>query len=164
MNYVRANRRSAASDRPDQRKPPGMNETIRPDTLRPLPIRVAQRQYQRLVAHRAVDSLSIQEHVRRAIDEYLDNLDLKRLNQRLASAETSATNAESGGAGASGASRSAAADLLPLEDDPAAVGATPEQPPSAAAGAKPKKPSSTPGRAKASKPRGTHAEKKLVYR
>ncbi len=45
-----------------------------PNTLRPLPLRITQRQYDRLVARRAFDQLSIQEHVRRALDVYLDGL------------------------------------------------------------------------------------------
>jgi hypothetical protein len=56
---------------------------IAPDVLRPLPLRVTQRQYLRLVAHRSLDSLPIQEHVRRALDVYLDELDRKRPLERL---------------------------------------------------------------------------------
>jgi len=41
--------------------------------LRPLPLRVTPRQFECLVALRSHDSLSIQEHVRRAIDAYLAN-------------------------------------------------------------------------------------------
>lgn len=39
--------------------------------LRPLPLRVAQKQYERLDAARARTGLSIQEHARRAMDLYL---------------------------------------------------------------------------------------------
>jgi hypothetical protein len=39
--------------------------------LRPLPLRVATSQYQRLSAARNRTGISIQEHVRRAIDVYL---------------------------------------------------------------------------------------------
>jgi hypothetical protein len=47
----------------------------KPATLRPLPTRVTQRQYDRLMQHRARDHLSIQEHVRRSLDYYLEMLD-----------------------------------------------------------------------------------------
>lgn len=57
---------------------------IRPETLRPLPLRVTQRQYLRLQAHRQIDQLAIQEHVRRALDDYLDKLDRKRPLERVA--------------------------------------------------------------------------------
>jgi hypothetical protein len=40
--------------------------------LRPLPIRVTQYQFVKLHALRAHDDLAVQEHVRRAIDGYLD--------------------------------------------------------------------------------------------
>jgi hypothetical protein len=39
--------------------------------LRPLPLRVAKKQYERLDAARARSGLSIQEHARRALDLYL---------------------------------------------------------------------------------------------
>ena len=58
-----------------------------PDILRPLPIRITQRQYDRLRAHRLIDSLAIQEHVRRALDLYLDVLDRKRERELVADAE-----------------------------------------------------------------------------
>ena len=45
--------------------------------LKPLPLRITPRQFERLVALRARDSLAIQEHVRRAIDIYLDNQERK---------------------------------------------------------------------------------------
>src|SRR4029077_14058345 len=47
----------------------------KPATLRPLPTRVTPRQYDRLMIHRSRDHLSIQEHVRRALDMYLESLD-----------------------------------------------------------------------------------------
>jgi hypothetical protein len=47
----------------------------KPSTLRPLPTRVTQRQYDRLMLHRTRDNLSIQEHVRRSLDIYLEQLD-----------------------------------------------------------------------------------------
>lgn len=40
--------------------------------LRPLPLRITPLQFSRLTEARARDSLAIQEHVRRAIDVYLD--------------------------------------------------------------------------------------------
>jgi hypothetical protein len=49
----------------------------RPANLRPLPMRITQRQYDRLVAHRERDSIALQEHIRRALDNYLDLLDRK---------------------------------------------------------------------------------------
>jgi hypothetical protein len=39
--------------------------------MKPLPLRVARSQYARLVAARSRTGISIQEHVRRAIDAYL---------------------------------------------------------------------------------------------
>lgn len=54
---------------------------IKLETLRPLPVRITQRQYLRLVAHRELDQLAIQEHVRRALDLYLDDLDWRRTIQ-----------------------------------------------------------------------------------
>lgn len=54
---------------------------IKLETLRPLPVRITQRQYLRLVAHREIDQLAIQEHVRRALDLYLDDLDWRRTIQ-----------------------------------------------------------------------------------
>lgn len=39
--------------------------------LKPLPLRVAQSQYQRLVNTRNRTGISVQEHIRRAIDLYL---------------------------------------------------------------------------------------------
>jgi hypothetical protein len=41
-------------------------------------MRITERQYQRMQAHRSIDGLAIQEHVRRALDLYLDVLDRKR--------------------------------------------------------------------------------------
>ena len=64
------------------RKPPP--PPIKAETLRPLPIRITQRQYQRLLAHRKIDALAIQEHIRRALDFYLDDLDEKRPRERVA--------------------------------------------------------------------------------
>ena len=43
-----------------------------PTALRPLPIRVTQLQFTRLQALRDYDDLAVQEHIRRAIDEYLE--------------------------------------------------------------------------------------------
>lgn len=43
--------------------------------MRPFPIRVTQYQYARLHALRDRDDLAVQEHVRRAIDEYLDRIE-----------------------------------------------------------------------------------------
>lgn len=45
--------------------------------FRPLPMRITQKQYERLHAARDNDHLAIQEHVRRALDYYLDYLDAK---------------------------------------------------------------------------------------
>lgn len=46
--------------------------------LRPLPMRITQKQYERLQQARANDQIAIQEHVRRALDNYLDLLDRKQ--------------------------------------------------------------------------------------
>lgn len=46
------------------------------DYLRPLPMRISQRSYDRLDALRAIDDQSIQEHVRRALDYYLDHVEV----------------------------------------------------------------------------------------
>ena len=43
--------------------------------LRPLPMRVTQHQFERLQGARERDGLSVQEHVRRALDFYLDRLE-----------------------------------------------------------------------------------------
>jgi hypothetical protein len=43
--------------------------------LRPLPLRITPLQFTRLTEARARDSLAIQEHVRRAIDVYLDQVE-----------------------------------------------------------------------------------------
>jgi hypothetical protein len=43
--------------------------------LRPLPTRVTPLQYERLTAARDRDGLSIQEHVRRALDTYLAEIE-----------------------------------------------------------------------------------------
>ena len=47
--------------------------------LRPLPMRITDLQWERLQALRAYDAISIQEHVRRALDEYLDAVEFRRL-------------------------------------------------------------------------------------
>ena len=39
--------------------------------LRPLPMRITQMQFERLQALREYDGLAVQEHVRRALDQYL---------------------------------------------------------------------------------------------
>lgn len=44
--------------------------------LRPLPMRISQMSYERLEALRALDDLTVQEHVRRAIDYYLEHAEL----------------------------------------------------------------------------------------
>jgi len=59
--------------------------------LRPLPMRITQRQYDRLTAHRARDHISIQEHVRRALDNYLDLLDRKSLRELAMEAPSTAS-------------------------------------------------------------------------
>jgi len=45
--------------------------------LRPLPMRITQMQYDRLQRARDRDGLSIQEHVRRGLDIYLDGIEAK---------------------------------------------------------------------------------------
>lgn len=44
--------------------------------LRPLPMRISQNSYSRLEKLRDLDDLTIQEHVRRAIDYYLEHAEL----------------------------------------------------------------------------------------
>jgi len=46
--------------------------------LRPLPMRITELQWERLKAARDYDDIAIQEHVRRALDKYLDGLDTRR--------------------------------------------------------------------------------------
>lgn len=46
--------------------------------FRPLPMRITHKQYERLQAARDYDHLSIQEHVRRSLDFYLDFLEKKQ--------------------------------------------------------------------------------------
>ena len=46
--------------------------------LRPLPMRITELQWERLKAARDYDDIAIQEHVRRALDKYLDMLDGRR--------------------------------------------------------------------------------------
>ena len=48
-----------------------------PTALRPLPIRVTQLQFTRLQALRDYDDLAVQEHIRRALDDYLDKIETK---------------------------------------------------------------------------------------
>jgi hypothetical protein len=43
--------------------------------LRPLPMRITPLQYERLLAARIKDGRTIQEHVRKSLDLYLDGLD-----------------------------------------------------------------------------------------
>lgn len=43
--------------------------------LRPLPMRITQLQFERLHGARARDGLSVQEHVRRALDVYLGKIE-----------------------------------------------------------------------------------------
>jgi hypothetical protein len=52
--------------------------------LRPLPLRITPRQFERLAEARTRDALAIQEHVRRAIDVYLDLIEKRydRENER----------------------------------------------------------------------------------
>jgi hypothetical protein len=50
--------------------------------LRPLPMRVTPKQFERLHQARERDLISVQEHVRRALDAYLDMLDRKAARER----------------------------------------------------------------------------------
>lgn len=56
----------------------------RRDELRPLPMRISQGQYERLLLQRDFDNINIQEHVRRALDFYLNAQDqvILRAQQR----------------------------------------------------------------------------------
>ena len=53
-------------------------------TLRPLPMRVTPRQYERLTQARDRDGLTIQEHVRRALDLYLAGIEKHKPNPPVA--------------------------------------------------------------------------------
>lgn len=46
--------------------------------LKPLPLRLSTTQFERLVSLRARDGMAIQEHVRRAVDVYLDQQDKRQ--------------------------------------------------------------------------------------
>lgn len=46
--------------------------------LRPLPMRITQLQFERLHKAREFDGMSVQEHIRRALDLYLDKVEQKR--------------------------------------------------------------------------------------
>lgn len=54
-------------------RPPGRPPQ---NSLRPLPMRISERSYQRLEALRKADDLTIQEHVRRGIDYYLEHAEI----------------------------------------------------------------------------------------
>ena len=60
--------------------------------LRPLPMRITELQWQRLNGARSRDAISIQEHVRRALDEYLARHEDRHL--RIQAAAASQTAAE----------------------------------------------------------------------
>lgn len=137
-----------------------MTEPIyRGDALRPLPMRIPQRTYQRLVAHRAIDSITIQEHVRRALSEYLDNLDLKLLNQRLLDPSNPSLHPVAGPDPAGLERQAAVAGPPPVyPSSTAALISKPKPTPTKPAATK-RKTSSTPGRARAK-----NAAKKVVYR
>lgn len=62
-----------------------------PVALRPLPTRITPHAFLRLQEQRARDGLSVQEHVRRAIDEYLDRLDGAAHREAAATARSEAT-------------------------------------------------------------------------
>jgi len=58
---------------------PNPNLTNRKNSpLRPLPMRITELQWTRLLAAREFDDIAIQEHVRRALDMYLDAVDRRR--------------------------------------------------------------------------------------
>ena len=63
--------------------------------LRPLPLRITQHQFQRLIQLRAFDEIPIQEHVRRALDFYLEDMDRRLAVEKLAYAERDALISES---------------------------------------------------------------------
>jgi len=50
-------------------------QTIHKSELRPLPMRISQLQFERLQSARGRDGLSVQEHVRRALDHYLAKIE-----------------------------------------------------------------------------------------
>lgn len=47
----------------------------RKNEMRPLPMRITQLQFDRLVGARERDGMAVQEHVRRALDLYLDKVE-----------------------------------------------------------------------------------------
>jgi hypothetical protein len=49
--------------------------------LRPLPMRITPNQFARLQAQRDYDAIAVQEHVRRALDLYLDLMDKRRAKE-----------------------------------------------------------------------------------
>ncbi len=59
--------------KPTNRRPPGRPPQ---EALRTLPMRISERSYQRLLALRAADDLTVQEHVRRGIDYYLEHAEI----------------------------------------------------------------------------------------
>lgn len=72
-----------------------------PNDLRPLPMRISQRTYERLTRLRDLDDMTIQEHVRRGLEYYLDHVEVSialSASEALKSAVTSvkARHAESG--------------------------------------------------------------------
>lgn len=52
-----------------------MHNSTKSTPLKPLPMRVTERQYERLKAQRAKDGYTVQELVRRALDFYLDSVE-----------------------------------------------------------------------------------------
>lgn len=55
----------------------------RKNEMRPLPMRITQLQFDRLVEARGRDGMAVQEHVRRALDLYLDKVERDALRQQV---------------------------------------------------------------------------------
>ena len=69
MNQIAAPPKPAAAAKPTALTPANVPNNRK--EMRPLPLRVANSQYDRLVSARDRTGISIQEHVRRGIDGYL---------------------------------------------------------------------------------------------
>lgn len=59
-----------------------MHNSTKTTPLKPLPMRVTERQYERLKAQRAKDGYTVQELVRRALDYFLDAVEQEDLASR----------------------------------------------------------------------------------
>lgn len=86
--------------------------SARRQVLRPLPMRVTPVQYERLNAVRLRDGLSVQEHVRRALDVYLAGVE-RALSRSSQPSEVPAAPAPAGPASPAKPARSTKAKARP---------------------------------------------------